>query len=77
MSIQKLKVGMKVLIIKDDLRGNGKYLSKTATITDAYHESRDEWILDIDTGMQWWPGEYLKVLCCGAKGCMWHKKDSK
>jgi len=73
MSIPELKVGMKVHI-PDDF-SNVPYRGKLATITKKMGYC--EWYsVDIDNGLFSWKAEYFdKVICCGAKSCMWHKKE--
>ena len=72
--IPRFQKGTKVLIINTGGR-NDSHLGKKTTITRAY--GHGGWLLALDMEQYWWPSEYLKVLCCGAKSCMWHKKDSK
>ena len=76
MAQPELKAGIKVLITNSQGRGGGKYLGLTA-ITINQYQYQGTWLLDIDKGGYWWPNEYLQVVCCMAKGCMWHKKEEK
>ena len=74
MAIPYFQKGTKVLIIDTNGRSD-IYKNRQATIIRVYGDGG--WILDVDNGTYWWPSGSLQILCCAAKGCMWHKKDSK
>lgn len=70
-----IQVGMKVRIRADfadpSVRG------RIATITKKWCDKEGMWCLDIDDQSCFWRPSYFEVICCGAKGCMWHKKDNQ